>query len=123
MGVSSKTYNNIVKAKEARNKRIRWREHAELTQALELLPTGKTGVAATFIEHVEAKLALKRRWLAMNSQTKVHSLRFSQYGRRQKGLNQIIECMTKGGDSKMTRDRSFSRLVTRISSVCYPFKA
>ena len=96
-GFSSKTYNNIVKTKEARNKRIRWREHAELTQALELLPTGKTGVAATFIEHVEAKLALKRRWLAMNSQTKVHSLRFSQYGRRQKGLNQIIECMTKGG--------------------------
>ena len=92
---SNGEYQNKIGLADALQKRRKWQEKANLADQLLNLPTAKTPDSVVLELHIQCLLQMFDKVLELNGKRRVRSLRFTQYGRRQRVMHDICERIVK----------------------------
>ena len=95
---SNAEYREKIGSAKASTKRRTWLEGDGLEAVLEL-PTAKTSSSAVMRVHISRLLALIDPILLHHGARRVRSMRFTQYGRKQKVMEEICDRIVRGGVS------------------------
>ena len=82
---------------KAQKHRREWRRKAGLEDDMVCLPPGKTGDKDSFLHHIREVLKLLDAIIELNSKKRVRCLRFKQFARRQRVMEDICKRVIEGG--------------------------